>query len=411
MKCLRLISFVLGCLLCLVTNATAHFSEGTKPRTILVADAEDGGLLVYLRVPAPLFYAADIVAAQAQQVPFEAEFLEVTRVGNALAFGLSQSAIAENPDGFADRLNAAHLWRQSGRHLEARVLRWKVHGDLIGTSFSSIAAAREALALPMVETDPAFGSAYIDIELALEGARAGLDLQIKSALPVLPLPTHVSIDNHVRDLRSGRAVSIMEPGQLQEWVTVNGSHVHAALAFVWQGVLHILLGADHVLLVACIALGAGVWRTLVLRATAFTLGHAATLVTAFLGYVPSAVWFIPAVETAIAATVVYAAISAWWERMDTPFVLFLIGLLHGLGFSFVLSDILGPASPALATSLAAFTIGIEAGQLVLIAVVLTAMASVRWVSRDGAIAIRHASLGICAVIAAYWTISRGVSLI
>ena len=401
------VAFLMG----FVTVAAAHFSEGTKPRTILVADAQGGGVLVYLRVPAPLFYANDIVDAQAQQVPFEAEFLTVTRVGNALAFSLSQSEISRDPGGFADRLNAAHLWRQNGRLVEARVLRWNVHQGLPETAFSSIAAAREALTMPTSEVDAAFGSAYIDVELVLKGARQGLDLQMRSAMPVLPLPAGVSIDNHIRDLRDGNGVSITQTGQLQDWVTIDGSLFRSALTFTWQGILHILLGADHVLLVVCIALGAGAWRSLVARVTAFTLGHAVTLVTAFFGYVPSAAWFIPAVETAIAATVIYAAMAAWLERMDAPLILLAIGLLHGMGFSFVLSDILGPASPSLTTSLAAFTVGIESGQLALLALVLLAMAGIRRFSLQGAASVRYLTLGLCAMTATYWTLSRGYSLL
>lgn len=411
MKWLQRLGLGLGCFLSLVTAAAAHFTDGTKPRTILVADLESEGLVVYLRVPAPLFYAADVVDAQARQVPFEAQFLDVSRVGNALAFRLSQSAIDDSPVAFADRLNAAHMWRQNGRPIAPRVVRWAIHPKLPESPFSSVAEARASLSIPPPAVDPALGTAYIDVELVLEGAKQPFDLQVKSAQAPLPLPADVSIDNHLRDLRGGSAVSITESGQLQDWVTIDGSALRAALTFVWQGILHILLGADHVLLVVCIALGAGAWRALVLRVTAFTLGHAVTLVTAFLGYVPSAPWFIPAVETAIAATVVYAALTAWLQRLDAPLILLAIGLLHGLGFSFVLSDILGPGSPALASSLAAFTLGLETGQLALLTVVLGTMAGIRLLSVPGAVAIRYSTLGICGVIAAYWTVTRGYPLL
>ena len=394
-----------------VAASLAHFTEGSKPRTILIADGEDKGLLVYLRVPAPLFFAGDIVDAQNRQVPFEAQFLTVNRVGNALAFSLSQSDISDNPNDFSDRLNAAHIFRQAGRPLEARVLRWAIHSDLPKTSLSSVAEAREALSTPVLEVDPSFGAAYIDVELALDEAEKRLDLQVKSALPFVILPPSVSIDNHIRDLRGNSAVSIRETGQLQDWVTVDGSSLRAGLLFVWQGILHILLGTDHVLFVVCIALGAGAWRKLVLRVTAFTLGHAVTLVIAFLGYVPNATWFIPAVETAIAATVVYAALAAWLQRMDAPWVLLVTGLLHGLGFSFVLSEILGPGSPALSLSLASFTLGIEFGQLALLALVLAAMAGIGTMSFQGARALRLMALGVSGSIAVYWTLTRGLELL
>ena len=243
-----------------VAASVARFTQGSKPRTILIADWEDKGLLVYLRVPAPLFLAGDIVDAQNRQVPFEAQFLTVNRVGNALVFSLSQSDISDNPNDFSDRLNAAHMFRQAGRPVEARVLRWAIHSDLPKTSLSSVAEAREALSTPVLEVDPSFGAAYIDVELALDEAEQRLDLQVKSALPFVILPPSVSIDNHIRDLRGSSAVSIRETGQLQDWVTVDGSSLRAGLIFVWQGILHILLGTDHVLFVVCIPLGAGAWR-------------------------------------------------------------------------------------------------------------------------------------------------------
>jgi hypothetical protein len=394
-----------------MTTAEAHFSEGTKPRTVLLTEHQDGQLMAYIRIPAPLLFANEIVEAQRQQVPFEADFLTVTRIGNALTFFLSQSAVDADEEGFAERLNAAHVWRQNGIALTTEVLRWRIHPGEPESPFTSAAEARASLEASTDIEDPNFGNAYIDFELAIETAFPSTDLDLKSAHTALPLPPAVSIDNHIRDLRGGEAVSITQEGQLQDWITIDGSRLHAALGFIWQGILHILIGADHVLLVVCIALGAGTVTHLVALVTAFTLGHAVTLVTAFLGYVPEAPWFIPAVEAAIAVTVLYAALAAWWRRIEAIWVFGAIGLLHGLGFSFVLSEILGPSSSALLLSLASFTLGIELGQVAILVIAVGVMAGLALVSARATRWTRSGVLLACAAFAAVWTAERSVALL
>ena len=85
--------------------------------------------------------------------------------------------------------------------------------------------------------------------------------------------------------------------------------------------------------------------------------------------------------------------------------------IHGLGFSFVLSEILGPGSPALSLSLASFTLGIEFRQLALLALVLAAMAGIETMSFQGARALRLMALGVSGSIAVYWTLTRGLELL
>jgi hypothetical protein len=397
--------------LCWGSEAEAHFSEGTKPRTVLLTEHQDGRLMAYIRIPAPLLYAHEIVEAQRQQVPFEADFLTVTRIGNALTFFLSQSDIAADEEGFAERLNAAHVWRQNGIALITEVLRWRIHPGEPANPFSSPAEARTSLDTSTEIEDPNFGNAYVDFDLAIETTFPSTDLDLKSAHTALPLPPAVSIDNHIRDLRGDQAVSVTEEGQLQDWITIDGSRLNAALGFIWQGILHILIGADHVLLVVCIALGAGTLTHLVALVTAFTLGHAVTLVTAFLGYIPQAPWFIPAVEAAIAVTVLYAALAAWWRRIEAVWVFGAIGLLHGLGFSFVLSEILGPSSSALTLSLASFTLGIELGQVAILAIAVGVMAGLSRVSANASGWTRSGVLLACAAMAAVWTAERSLALL
>ena len=84
--------------------------------------------------------------------------------------------------------------------------------------------------------------------------------------------------------------------------------------------------------------------------------------------VPNFLWFPPLIETLIAASIVYMAFenivgSQWQKRW---IIAFAFGLVHGFGFSFALSETLQFAGSHLLTSLLAFNLGVEIGQLLII---------------------------------------------
>ena len=112
-----------------------------------------------------------------------------------------------------------------------------------------------------------------------------------------------------------------------------------------------------------------------------------TLAIGFFGYVPSGAWFVPSVETGIALSIIYAAALAVKRNgpetsanRSTFVVTVLIGLLHGLGFSFVLQEIIQVTSPNIWQSLLAFNVGVEIGQ---IAIVLAIWPLLRIIARTG----------------------------
>jgi hypothetical protein len=144
---------------------------------------------------------------------------------------------------------------------------------------------------------------------------------------------------------------------------------HQAFArFVGLGFTHILDGADHLLFLLCLILPFRKLRALVLIATAFTAGHSITLIAAALGYAPQGLWFPPFVETLIAATIVYTALEniVGYKLERRWIIAFAFGLVHGLGFSFGLQQSLQLAGEHLVTSLLAFNLGIELGQLLVL---------------------------------------------
>lgn len=149
----------------------------------------------------------------------------------------------------------------------------------------------------------------------------------------------------------------------------------AAGQFVGLGFRHILEGLDHLLFIICLVIPFRRLRPLIVIATSFTLAHSITMVVSALGYAPTALWFPPLVEVLIAASIVYTAIeNIVGARMDRRWIIaFAFGLVHGFGFSFALRESLQFAGTHLAASLAAFNVGVELGQIVVLCLAVPAM--------------------------------------
>jgi hypothetical protein len=183
---------------------------------------------------------------------------------------------------------------------------------------------------------------------------------------------------------------------------------HAAWQFVKLGVTHILGGLDHLLFVFCLVIPFRRFKPLVLIVTAFTVAHSITLASAALGVVPDALWFPPLIETLIAASILYMAI----ENVVGPTVqrrwlaAFGFGLVHGFGFSFALAESLQFAGSHLAVSLLTFNLGVEIGQILVLAVAvpLVTLAFKRVVAERVGVIILSAFV---AHTAWHWMIDRG----
>jgi hydrogenase/urease accessory protein HupE len=137
--------------------------------------------------------------------------------------------------------------------------------------------------------------------------------------------------------------------------------------FVQAGIEHIFLGYDHIAFLAAIVLWADHLWPVIKIVTAFTIAHSITLSLAALQVVviPSAI-----VEPAIAATIMFVAAENFFSRnVDGRWrVTFVFGLIHGFGFASALQEIGLPANAAV-PALAAFNIGVEIGQVVIVALI------------------------------------------
>lgn len=178
------------------------------------------------------------------------------------------------------------------------------------------------------------------------------------------------------------SVAIFSPEKpTQEFTLNNPGKLSQFLDYAREGIWHIWVGYDHILFLLALLLPAVVvrqgkkWQAVtafkpafwsVLKiVTAFTLAHSITLTMATLGFIslPSR-W----VESIIAASVVVAALNNIYPlfRERRWMMAFGFGLIHGFGFASVLAD-LGLPREVLALALVGFNLGVEAGQLVIVA--------------------------------------------
>ena len=138
--------------------------------------------------------------------------------------------------------------------------------------------------------------------------------------------------------------------------------------YVEIGFVHILpKGLDHILFVVGLFLLSASLRPLLIQVTTFTLAHSITLALGIYGVVNISPLI---VEPLIAASIIAVCIENIYSSKLSrwrPVVIFLFGLLHGLGFASVLKEI-GLSPENFATGLIAFNVGVEMGQLTVIAI-------------------------------------------
>lgn len=180
-------------------------------------------------------------------------------------------------------------------------------------------------------------------------------------------------------------------------------------AYFGLGVEHLLFGIDHILFVLGLVMLVQGWRSLVYVITAFTLAHSLTLGLAMLAAIsaPAAV-----VEAIIALSILFLAVELVRpEDKRSPLatryphiVAFGFGLLHGFGFAGVLGDIGLPRDLAV-PALALFNIGLEVGQLGVVAAALFAARLLKPVIADNPL-LRDVPIVIIGGVSVYWLLQR-----
>jgi hypothetical protein len=195
-------------------------------------------------------------------------------------------------------------------------------------------------------------------------------------------------------------------------VSLDPTWLRAASSFVGLGMEHILTGYDHLLFLLCLIIPLRGWRQILAIVTTFTVAHSFTLIGSAFHLGPGGAWFPPFVEMSIAASIVYMALE---NIMGINFarrmlITGMFGLIHGFGFSYGLQENLQFAGTHLLVSLFAFNVGIEIGQLIVLALMLPALLVVRRYVLPGKVGMIILS-SLVALTGWQWMTDRGTALL
>jgi hypothetical protein len=341
---------------CLALGAGPAAHEIPNEVTVQTFLRPEGRTLIFL-VRAPLKAMRDV------DIPLrENGFLDLTRVGPTLE-------------------DAAMLWIgdfvelfENGRPLgtpRVTAARVSLPSD---KSFASFEEAQASLAGPPLPTDTTmyWQDGLLDVAFAYDIQSDASRFAIRPGLTRLGLRVNVVM----RLITPGNAERAFDVHGDPGIVELDPRWHQAAFRFTKDGFFHILDGIDHLLFLFCLVIPFRRLRPLAAVVTAFTVAHSITLIASAFDMAPTALWFPPLIEMLIAASIVYMAVEnitgAHLQRRWA--VTFAFGLVHGFGFSFALRESLQFAGSHLLTSLLAFNVGVELGQLLVLLVLLPALA-------------------------------------
>ena len=250
--------------------------------------------------------------------------------------------------------------------------------------------------------------AMVDVLLEWPITSESSDFSIASGLNHLGLRT-VTV---LRFLPAGGAERAFQYSGDPGVVRLDPRWHQAAWRFVVFGFEHILDGIDHILFLLCLVIPVRGLMALIPIVTSFTIAHSITLIAAAMGLAPQALWFPPLIETLIALSIVFMAFENIMgsEVAERWMVAFGFGLVHGFGFSFALSESLQFAGAHLLTSLLSFNIGVEFGQLFVLALVVPLLRLLfgRWLPEVAGVIVLSAVL---AHTGWHWMLDRGGALL
>ena len=376
----------------------------------------DNGVDVFLRLPMPYLVADRVGTEQGDGSRLPAPFTTNQMVDGELMHYVDFNAIDADPLGLGEIAGQGHTIESTGQQLKAAVKAVSLFTGLSQPPFSTLEEAKAAFdkhSTQAVEPAPFVGDVVVDVWLQYRGVDAVSSYRLSSDLNP-GLPGQEETANLIVDYADTPPEIFRIVGLIEQPVEISNSGWAAAYTFVVEGVRHILSGYDHLLFVVCLVLGAVALPVLIWRVSGFTIGHMLTLTLGFFGYVPNFPWFVPLVETGIAISIVIAAVYALGSNKAHSrgiVITVLIGMLHGLGFSFVLREILGVNSPNLWLSLLSFNVGVELGQL---AIVLLLWPLLYVIGRKFPMIMSPIKWAIalpCIGIAAFWSGQRGLEFI
>jgi hypothetical protein len=334
----------------LIFFALPSFAHDIPADATVQAFVKPEGHVLHVLMRMPLKSALDVEFPRKER-----DFVDLTKAGQALR-DAANIYLANNLDIYEGNtlLPAPQI----------AAVRMSLEGDRSFASYGTALAHLNGAPLPP-NTDIFWEQGILDV---------AFDYPIRSDRSYFAI--HAGFDKLA--LRTITALQFLAPGGIVRAYALQGDAglvrldpgwYHAAARFVSFGFFHILDGTDHLLFLFALIIPFRRVRPLIPVVTAFTVAHSITLIGSAYNLAPDVLWFPPLVETLIAASVFYMALeNIVVERPKARWIVaFLFGLVHGFGFSFGLRNTLQFAGAHLLTSLLSFNVGVELGQLVVLA--------------------------------------------
>ncbi len=264
--------------------------------------------------------------------------------------------------------------------------------------------------------DSHFNESYLLIPIRAQCALSGVIEVTYSAFFKEDAEHKLLLNLHSKSASSSRVLS--DNQRKIQWDTAAGNAWTTFMEFVYQGMVHIWIGLDHILfllslLLTCVLVRRGhQWfaqanvKRIVINTTwmvtAFTLAHSLTLSATALGFLHfSSRW----VEVSIAVSVLLVALNNVFPVVvRLGWLTFAFGLLHGMGFAGVLGELGLPADQQI-LSVLAFNLGVEIGQMAIVLLLLPVLILLRkqiWYARY---ALTGTSI-VIALVAMQWVVER-----
>ena len=415
-KIILLFSFIL--LVVFTLHAHGHFLLNLNVR-ILHVDHTQEGLKVYIRLPMPYLVADKLGQPIEDGLPEPSPFTKNALEEDQLVHYVDIEQIKSDPLGLAAFAADGFQIQSQGQVFRPTVEAIRLYRLGEQPDFATLGEAKESFTSGQIDYGNSaiyVGDTVVDVMINYRSTEPIYSYALSSTLNP-NLPDQDKTANLILDYSPGDVKVFRKRGLMTEPIVITRSALDAFITFVNEGIRHILEGLDHVLFVICLVLGATQLSNLLWRVTGFTVGHSITLSLGFFGFVPSGAWFVPTVETGIALSIVYAALITISPKfgvgkndMGIVLITTIIGLLHGLGFSFVLHEILQVTSPNIWQSLLAFNLGVEVGQVLIVLVTWIALVLLHSLSTPLWQGVRMTIATGCIIIASIWSVERTIQI-
>lgn len=424
----------------------AHLQQGTLGRhleIISMADIADNsapnsqlrqnigghqGVVLAIRVTGNLAYIAALSEAQQQNITPSLPYLKIMMKQGQAYYQLDQAKIIQDPVGFASYLSQMFAYEADQQIVQPDWMMAKFYPAMDHPNWTKISDIVKDF-----ETDQSsFAESYIsdshfDLLLGFSHIRPDQILKVRATADPAIIPPELPTQTFLVDHRTIPAFThqywgfferdmifdqFAEPDRLSDF----GEHIY-------QGIIHILIGWDHVLFVLSLIILVGAQRSLIWVVSGFSIGHSGTMFLGQVTFLSELDWFVAIIEILIAGSIIITAglammrkghVSAGypWKITLTSLAL---GALHGFGFSFVFADLYALAQSDITTlilTLLGFNIGLEIGQLAIILVVLGSWWLGQKIIRDSYLSAQKLTVGRYWVafsilsIACYWCVDR-----